>query len=365
MASEKATGQKALLSAAKAAKRDEFYTQLPDIERELRHYKAHFKGKTVYCNADDPRISNFFHYFSHNFERLGLKQLITTCYKNQERDLFSRHDSDRAICLIYSGDKNKNRVPDPEEIGVQQLEADGDFRSPECVDLLRQSDVVVTNPPFSLFREYVAQLIEHDKKFLIVGNQNAITYKEIWPLIQSEKIWLGQGFTRNMAHFNTPYEATSQWIEQEGEGVVRVAGVQWFTNLDLPKRHEELILYRTYDPDEYPPYDNYDAIEVSKTADIPADYAGVMGVPITFLNKHNPEQFEIVGIAKAPLGKPKKIYPKQTQVTAKGVRSTVSKLNDGPVLRVESPPVGKTYYEVDGQFYVQQYARILIRNRTL
>lgn len=357
--------QKELLAAAKTAKRDEFYTQLPDIERELRHYKRSFKGKVVYCNADDPRVSNFFHYFSHNFERLCLKKLITTCYKNQDRDLFSRHDSEHAIYLAYDGDKNDNRVPDLDEIGVHPLNGDGDFRSQECIELLKQADIVVTNPPFSLFREYLCQLVEHEKKFLIVGNQNAITYKEIWPLIQSEKLWLGHGFTRNMAHFDTPYAPTSQWIEQAGEGIVRVAGVQWFTNLDLPKRHEDLILYRTYNPTDYPTYDNYDAIEVSKTVDIPADYDGLMGVPITFLNKHNPEQFEIVGIAKAPLGKPSKIYPKQIQTTAKGVRSTVSKLNDGPVLKVLKPPPGKTYYEVDGGIYVQQYARILIRNRQL
>jgi hypothetical protein len=350
---------------AMKAKADEFYTQLPDIERELRHYKKYFKGKTVYCNADDPRVSNFFHFFSHNFERLGLKKLITTCYRSQQRDLFSRNDSEHAIWLEYDGDKDDNRIPDPEEIGVHPLQGDGDFRSAECIDLLKQADIVVTNPPFSLFREYVAQLVDHDKKFLIVGNQNAITYKEIWPLIQDEKLWLGYGFTRNMAHFDTPYTARSQWIEQSGEGVVRVAGVQWFTNLDLPKRHEDLILYKHYNPADYPTYDNYDAIEVSKTVDIPMDYDGVMGVPITFLNKHNPEQFEIVGIAKAPLGRPSKIYPKQTQVTAKGVRSKVSKLNDGPVLKVDKAPVGKTYYEVDGEMFVQQYARILIKNRQL
>lgn len=356
---------KTLLSAAKAAKNDEFYTQLSDIERELKHYKDYFEDKVVYCNADDPRISNFFHYFSHNFEKLGLKKLITTCYKSQERDLFSRNDSEHAIYLEYEGDKNNNRVPDPDEIGVRPLKGDGDFRSPECIELLQQADVVVTNPPFSLFREYVAQLVKYDKKFLIVGNQNAITYKEIWPLIQNQQVWLGHGFTRNMAHFSTPYTPHSQWIEQGGEGVVRVAGVQWFTNLDVSKRHEELILYSTYDPETYPSYDNYDGIEVSKSVEIPMDYDGVMGVPITFLNKHNPDQFEIVGIAKAPLGKPKEVYPKQIQVSAKGVKSAVSKLNDGPALKVDKPPAGKTYYEVDGEYFVQQYARILIKNRQL
>ena len=175
------------LAGAKAAKEDEFYTQLADIERELRHYKTHFKGKVVYCNCDDPRVSNFFHYFSYNFEKLGLKKLITTCYKSQQADLFSQNDSEQAIYLEYEGDKNGNNVPDPDEIGIKPLKGDGDFRSAESIELLKQADIVVTNPPFSLFREYVAQLIEHDKKFVIIGNQNAITYKEIFPLIQDEQ----------------------------------------------------------------------------------------------------------------------------------------------------------------------------------
>ena len=303
---------KALMDDAKKARLDEFYTQLPDIERELRHYKKHLKGKTVYCNADDPRISNFFHFFSHSFERLGLKKLITTCYKSQQRDLFSRKDSEHAIWLEYDGVNNGNRIPDPEEIGVHPLQGDGDFRSPECIELLERSDIVVTNPPFSLFREYVAQLVEHDKKFLIIGNQNAITYKEIWPLIQNEKLWLGAGFTRNVAHFNTPYTPHGQWIEQSGEGVIRVPGVRWFTNLDLAKRHEELVLYKRIQPQPTTRLTTTTTPSRSaKTVDIPVDYDGIMGVPITFLGKHNPEQFEIVGIAKAPLGKPNKTYPKQ------------------------------------------------------
>ncbi|MBM2817366.1 MAG: modification methylase [Ignavibacteria bacterium] len=189
------------LHGAKNAKKDEFYTQLADIEKELRHYKEHFEGKTVFCNCDDPRVSNFFHYFSFNFENLGLKKLITTCYKNQNADLFSEHKSEKAIYLEYNGDKNDNKVPDPEEIGIQHLEGDGDFRSKECIELLKQSDIVVTNPPFSLFREYVAQLIEYDKKFIIIGHQNAITYKEIFSLIKENKIWLGYGFTGGAAHF--------------------------------------------------------------------------------------------------------------------------------------------------------------------
>jgi hypothetical protein len=283
------------LHRAKKAKKDEFYTQLTDIERELKHYKNHFKGKIVYCNCDDPRISNFFHYFSHNFEKLELKKLITTCYKNQNRDLFSQNDSEQAIMLEYTGDKNGNNVPDVEEIGIIHLRGDGDFRSKESIELLKQADIVVTNPPFSLFSEYVSQLIEYDKKFLIIGHQNSITYKEIFPLIKQNKLWLGYGFKRNMAHFvNKHYEDYASDPDHI-DGMIRVSGVQWFTNMDISKRHEEMILYKTYNTEEYPKYDNYDAIEVSNTKDIPLDYLGCMGVPITFLNKYNPDQFEIIG----------------------------------------------------------------------
>ena len=288
------------LDVAKKNKKDEFYTQLDDIARELRHYEKHFRDKVVYCNCDDPKVSNFFHYFSHSFEGLGLKKLIATCYKNQQPDLFSRHDSEQAIYLEYIGDKNDNRVPDPEEIGIQPLKQDGDFRSPESIALLQQADIVVTNPPFSLFREYVAQLVEYDKKFIIIGHQNAVTYKEIFPLIMANKIWLGHGFKGGAAHFiNVHYEDYASATDHK-DGMIRVSGVHWYTNLDTAKRHEELILYKTYKGNEgdYPQYDNYDAIEVSKTKEIPADYAGAMGVPITFMDKYNPDQFEIVGMAE-------------------------------------------------------------------
>jgi len=287
----------AQLDKAKKQKKDEFYTQLSDIERELRHYEHHFRGKTVLCNCDDPRISNFFHYFSYKFEDLGLKRLITTCYKNQDRDLFSQNNCEQAIWLEYTGDKNGNRVPDPEEIGIRPLKGDGDFRSEECIELLKQADIVVTNPPFSLFRDYVAQLIKYDKKFLIIGNQNAITYKEIFPLFMSNRIWLGYGFKRNCAHFATDYQDTASDADHR-EGMIRVSGIMWFTNLEIPKRNEEMVLYRKYNPEDYPRYDNYDAIEVSKTVDIPEDYDGVMGVPITFMDKYCPEQFEIVGMCE-------------------------------------------------------------------
>lgn len=286
------------LHKAKKNKKDEFYTQLSDIERELKHYRKHFKDKIVYCNCDDPRISNFFHYFSHNFEKLGLKKLITTCYQNNNMDLFSNNDSEQAIMLEYNGDLNGNNVPDIEEIGIKHLKGDGDFRSKESIDILKQADVVVTNPPFSLFREYVSQLVEYEKKFLIIGHQNSITYKEIFPLIKENKLWLGYGFKRNMAHFvNKHYEDYATDVDHR-EGMIRVSGVQWFTNLDISKRHEKMILYKTYNEADYPKYENYNAIEVSKTREIPMDYKGVMGVPITFMNKYNPDQFELVGMGE-------------------------------------------------------------------
>lgn len=287
------------LHTAKKGKNDEFYTQLEDIERELKHYKEHFKNKVVYCNCDDPRVSNFFHYFSYNFEKLGLKKLITTCYKNQSRDLFSDNQSDKAIWLEYTGDKNGDNVPNPEEIGVYELKGDGDFRSQESIELLRQADIVVTNPPFSLFREYVAQLVEYDKKFIIVGHQNALTYKEIFPLIKENKMWLGYGFRGGASHFiNNHYEDYATATDRK-EGMIRVSGVVWYTNLDIAKRHEDLRLYKQYSPEEYPKYDNYEAIEVSKTKDIPIDYSGVMGVPITFMDKYSPIQFEILGATES------------------------------------------------------------------
>ncbi|MBQ5691466.1 MAG: adenine-specific methyltransferase EcoRI family protein [Alistipes sp.] len=303
------------LTQAKKAKKDEFYTQLCDIERELSHYKKHFRGKTVLCNCDDPRISNFFRYFAYNFEHLGLKRLITTCYKNQETELFSTYASERAIWTEYFGDKNGDKMPSAEEIIVHDFVGDGDFRSAECIELLKQADIVVTNPPFSLFREYVAQLIQYDKKFVIIGHQNAITYKEIFPLIKENKIWLGYGFKGGATHFISHYEDTATAGDHR-EGMIRVSGVVWFTNLDIDKRHEDLILYKRYTPEEYPKYDNYDAINVDKTADIPCDYDGVMGVPITFLDKYSPDQFEIVGCTESEgRGLSNGVYNAQTPVT--------------------------------------------------
>ena len=326
------------LNAAKEAKKDEFYTQLEDINNELRHYREHFRGKTVLCNCDDPRVSNFFTYFAYNFEFLGLKRLITTCYKNQDMDLFSQNKSEQAIYLIYDGDKNGNNIPDPEEIGIHPLKGDGDFRSRECIELLKQADIVVTNPPFSLFREYVAQLMEYDKKFLIIGHQNAAMYKEIFPLIMQNRIWLGYGFKGGAAHFISNYKDTATAGDHR-DGMIRVSGVHWFTNLEIKKRQDNIILYKHYTPEEYPHYVNYDAIEVSKTSDIPCDYDGVMGVPITFLDKYNPDQFEILGIG---------LELADMDI----IRKRLGKLNGGPRL----------YLERNGEL-VRLYERILIRKK--
>ncbi len=260
------------LHGAKSAKKDEFYTQLRDIENELRHYKDYFKDKVVYCNCDDPRVSNFFKFFSKQFEFYGLKKLITTCYQNQQPDLFSKHDSEKAIYLEYHGDQDGNSRPDPHEIDVKPLEGDGDFRSAKCIELLKEADIVVTNPPFSLFREYVAQLMRCNKKFLIIGPLNAITYKDIFPLIQRNQIWQGMNSVKT---FEVPQDnGKSEFDEDSGKWIQKMGNVGWYTNLEHKKRNEELILYRKYSPEEYPHYDNYDAIEVSKTKDIPKNWGG-------------------------------------------------------------------------------------------
>lgn len=284
------------LHSAKRNKRDEFYTQIEDIERELTHYRKLFKGKIIYCNCDDPYISSFSEYFTKNFEYLGIKKLITTCYKSNTADLFSQNEADQAVKLEYLGGA-KDNLPKLSDINVSALNGDGDFRSNECIEILKEADIVVTNPPFSLFAEYINQLATFGKKFLIIGHQNAITYKDVFHLVKNNQMWLGYGFKRNMAHFKAPhYEDTASDADHK-EGLIRVSGVVWYTNLDHKKRHEELILVEKYYGNEsaYPKYDNYNAIEVSKTQDIPLDYEGAMGVPITFLTKYNPDQFEILG----------------------------------------------------------------------
>lgn len=274
------------LHSSRSAKADEFYTQISFIENELKHYKHYFTGKIVFCNCDDPEWSNFWNYFRLNFYELGLKKLISTHYEEEKPSY--RMD-------IVSNDNGEQcGIPD---YVITPLKQNGDFRSPECIEILKEADVVITNPPFSLFREYVAQLMEYEKDFIIVGNQNAITYREILPLIMANKVWLGY----NSGHFwfRVPdyYEEkkTDFKIDENGVKWRRMGNICWFTNIDIEKRHEEMILYHNYTPEKYPKYDNYDAIEVSRTAEIPCDYYGIMGVPITFMDKHNPDQFEILG----------------------------------------------------------------------
>jgi len=318
------------LRIAQKNKKDEFYTQFTDIEKELKHYKSYFKDKTVFCNCDDPFESNFFKYFALNFNHLKLKRLICTCYDGspiagEQLSLFDVKpledtiderkkpykviinevediDKDCAIDLVDIETllKNKKNV-------LTLIEGSGDFRSAECIELLKEADVVVTNPPFSLFREYVTQLIEYQKNFLIIGNVNAITYSEFFPLIKDNKVWMGASIHSGDREFRVPdsypLKAAGYRIDENGNKYIRVKGVRWFTNIDYKERHEELILYKKYNPDEYPKYDNYDAINVNVTKEIPFDYDGYIGVPITFLDKYNPEQFEIIKFRKGDDGK--------------------------------------------------------------
>ena len=310
------------LAQAKDAKKDEFYTQLSDIEKELVHYREYFRDKVVFCNCDDPYESNFFKYFALNFNALGLKKLIATCYDGspiaqQELPLFPEVETEpkrKAYKVEISEvpDLDGNGTADLTDVQLllkssdnnvkAELKGNGDFRSPECIELLKQADIVVTNPPFSLFREYVALLVKYDKKFLIIGNQNAITYKEIFPLIKENRIWFGASIHSGDREFRVPdsypLNAAGQRVDENGIKYIRVKGVRWFTNIDYPQRHEDLILIKKYAPEEYPKYDNYDAINVNVTNDIPCDYAGAIGVPITFLDKYNPEQFEIIKFRK-------------------------------------------------------------------
>ena len=315
------------LAKAKDAKKDEFYTQLDDIAKELKYYKPYFKGKVVFCNCDDPYESNFFKYFALNFNQLGIRKLIATCYNGSPvsgnellLDFGDTTDDPKKVAykveISEVTDTNGDGAIDLSDVRyllqndknvISILKGNGDFRSPECIDLLKQADIVVTNPPFSLFREYVAQLVEYQKQFLIIGNVNAITYKEFFPLIKANKVWMGASIHSGDREFQVPdsypLNAAGSRIDEQGRKFIRVKGVRWFTNMDYPQRHEDLILYKHYTPEEYPKYDNYDAINVDATSDIPCDYDGVMGVPITFLDKYNPEQFEIVEFRKGEDGK--------------------------------------------------------------
>ena len=310
------------LNKASVAKKDEFYTQLTDIEKEMRYYRNYFKDKTVLCNCDDPYESNFFKYFAMNFNSLGLKKLIATCYVTSpfmytQLSLFGDDDETTTgresakpykVEITEVTDENGDGRIDLADVEyllrnkkntLSMLEGDGDFRSAECISLLKQCDVVVTNPPFSLFREYVSQLMEYNKNFIIIGNQNAITYKEIFPLFMQNRLWYGASIHSHGRDFrvpdNYPLQAYEFRTDENGYRYINVKGVRWFTNIDYKERHDPLILYKNYTPEEYPKYDNYDAIEVGKTADIPCDYNDVIGVPISFLDKYTPEQFEILG----------------------------------------------------------------------
>jgi len=365
------------LNKAAKAKKDEFYTQLTDIEKEMRHYREFFRGKIVFCNCDDPFESHFFKYFAMNFNALGLKKLIATCYASSPiagEELAYYVSSSGQLSFVPFADmmpmepKGVRRpykieiceVTDANQDGREDLadveyllrnrkntltllEGDGDFRSPECVALLQQADVVVTNPPFSLFRAFVAQLVEYGKFFLIIGNVNAVTYKEVFPLIMQNKMWLGASIHSGDREFRVPddypLEAAGYRIDEDGVKYIRVKGVRWFTNIDYAARHEDLILYREYAPEDYPKYDNYDAIEVSKTADIPCDYSEMMGVPITFLDKFNPDQFEIIGLAKRGAGDPRL----KTRVYTKEDYPNYSDLNATPVIILENGVLHNTY----------------------
>lgn len=398
------------LTSAKKAKNDEFYTQYSDIQKEIEAYLDFdpntFRGKVVYSNCDDPFESNFFRYFALNFNKLGLKQLITTSYKpspvaNTQLGLYS---NDKTIEPVKGRPKitaNKliiNEVGDIDGDGAftlkdiaeqlkanknnewAPLEGDGDFLSAECVELLKQSDIVVTNPPFSLFREYVKQLFDFGKKFVIIGNMNAITYKEIFPLIKDNKLWLGATGNGSDMVFAVPNGAEIAESDKQKAArlgyigdYTRLGNSCWFTNLDHGRRHQPLSLMTMEDnlkynkkmkgKTAYDHYDNYDAIEVSFTDAIPSDYNGIMGVPISFLDKYNPDQFAILGITKTWFGFANKVYPSQTQVSKNGDRSTVSKLNDGATIKLDKPPEGKTYYIVDDKYYEQLYARVIIKHR--
>ena len=351
------------LNGAKSARKDEFYTQLTDIEKELRYYKKHFKGKTVLCNCDDPFESNFFRYFVMNFNYLGLKKLIATCYTDspiagRQLTLFDDEDSGATrpykaiVTTVYdkTGDGGIDMVDVAElfrtgENELTELEGDGDFRSEECLALLDEADIVVTNPPFSLFREYVAVLMEHKKHFLIIGNVNAVKYQEIFPYIQNNQLWLGASIhSGDRAFFvpdDYPLDAASCGVDEEtGRKFIRVKGVRWFTNLDIRQRHEEMILVRRYNPEDYPKYVNYDAIEVAKTSDIPCDYSGEMGVPITFMDKYNPEQFEIIGASQ----------------------HLIREISDDIREKARYSQIGCFYLDNGDGTYRKMYDRIVIRN---
>ena len=362
-----------LVNKAKKNKNDEFYTQLAVIEEEMRHYRDHFKGKVILCNCDDPYESNFFKYFAMNFNFLGLKKLIATCYSNspvagEQLSLFdvagvkenvTANRQPHKIEITEVLDLNEDGAIDLADVEyllknkkntLTLLNGDGDFRSAECIELLKESDIVVTNPPFSLFREYVSQLVGYEKKFIIIGNINAVTYKETFKLIMENKIWLGESIHSGDREFRVPdhypLKAAGCRVDEQGKKYIRVKGVRWFTNLDVPIRHQVLTLYKKYTPEEYPHYDNYDAINVDVTTDIPCDYDDAMGVPITFLDKYNPEQFEILGFTHRndPYKLKTKIYTKEND------GAKFNDLNGSPIVK-------------DGENLRLIFMRVIIRKR--
>jgi hypothetical protein len=383
------------LARANRAKNDEFYTQLADVEAELRHYRDQFRGKIVFCNCDDPYESNFFKFFAMNFNHLGLKKLITTSYDGSPitGEQLSLLDTEGVpedtpeksayrVEITEVPDLNNDGAIDLSDVEcllktkrnvLTLLVGNGDFRSAECTELLEETDIVVTNPPFSLFREYVAQLVRYDKKFLILGNQNAITYSEIFSLIKKDRLWLGYD-NGGEKWFRVPddYEHTTTQSRIRVENGVRflsMGNINWFTNLDTTKRHDTITLYKRYSPADYPHYDNYDAIEVSRYADIPYDYGGAMGVPITFLDKYNPDQFQILGWTRGSdefEARPTKRYMNARQIKPDGAESNGGKVNTGPTLLMAQRPARTTVYVADGVdgYLVQPYMRIIVRNRT-
>ena len=387
------------LAKAKEAKNDEFYTQYHDIEKEIAAYLEYnpdvFRDKTVLLPCDDPEWSNFTKYFAQNFETFGLKKLISTSYAPESK----RYKYGYQPTLFeteaphYNADKSKTHgkifvldhdVTGDGKINVEDLEwdylkGDGDFRSKEICKLRDEADFIITNPPFSLFREFLTWIIEADKQFVIIGNMNAITYKEVFPLIKDNKVWYGPSINSGDREFGVPDEyplTAAGWrIDDDGRKYIRVKGVRWFTNLDHGRRHQQLPLMTMADnlkfskhkeirgKSAYDQYDNYDAIEVPYTDAIPCDYADAMGVPISFLDKYCPEQFEILGITKTWYGMANKIYPEQIQVDKAGKESKVTKLNDGATLKHNTAPNDETYYIVDNNYYTQVYARIIIRKK--
>ena len=368
------------LNAAKTAKKDEFYTQLTDIERELQHYWPHFRDKVVLCNCDDPYESNFFKYFALRFNQLGLKKLICTCYNGspvQGNELllhFDGFDSEPTkiaykVEITEVRDLNGDGAVDLSDVryllqndkNVLSILKTGDFRDPECIELLKQADIVVTNPPFSLFREYIGQLMEYGKKFLIIGHMNAIHYKEIFPLLQENKIWTGYGFNLSLV-YKSPYEnvleANRKFVRQKGfdpDECIKVPGICWYTNLDHNKRHEELDLVCHYSPDEYPTYANYNAIEIGRVTNIPIDYNGTMGVPTTFIDKYNPEQFELIGCADD------QDWLRSIGVQIMG-KETINKLRSQGNMAHVTANMNSLYYIKDNKVFLP-YSRIFIRNK--